>query len=257
MLAGHSLQKWKLNSRGQQEQLIFVAELNRLVTDGFLATAFETCTGDQSDMDTWLLDIQSDKENIILLAAAVNMHISSQVHYAMMCIQTNTTVAPNSFQDFLLLQITGLYRDEDPSECLSYRFLLSGNTAYVYNQKTITVIKPQEEPDVLDFDSPHDFLLCGSICDTIPIFFSRNHGLVCVYGNNDLGIPDLNLTTTTTNTQLDASLINETVAGNLSLYTLDPEEVMSAYKDTLGQLKAAFIFHVKNQQVRITSRFRI
>lgn len=142
-----------------QEQLIFMAELNRLVNDGFLATAFEACTSDHSDMDTWLLDIQSDKDNVILLAAAVNMHISSQVHYAMICIQTNTNLPPTSFQDFLLLQITGLYRDEDPSECLSYRFLLSGNTAYVYNHRSITVIKPQEDPDILDFDSPHDLLL--------------------------------------------------------------------------------------------------
>ncbi|GJQ78399.1 putative nuclear pore complex protein [Trypoxylus dichotomus] len=246
VLAGHSLQKWKLSSNGQ-EQLIFVAELNRLVSDGFLLSAFETCTGDQSDMDTWLLDIQSDKENIILLAAAVNMHVSSQVHYAMICIQTNTTVPPTNFQDFLLLQITGLYRDEDPSDCLSYRFLLSGSTAYVYNQKSITVIKPQEEPDVLDFDGPHDFLLCGSICKAMAIFFSRNHGLISVCSNDDLGVPDMNLTTTTLSTQMDIPLMSDTVIGNLSLYTLDPEELISAYKDTLGQLKAAFIFHVQNE----------
>ncbi|KRT80936.1 hypothetical protein AMK59_5243, partial [Oryctes borbonicus] len=248
-------------------------------------------------MDTWLLDIQSDKDNIILLAAAVNMHVSSQVHYAMICIQTNTTVPPSNFQDFLLLQITGLYRDEDPSDCLSYRFLLSGTThyamiciqtnttvppsnfqdflllqitglyrdedpsdclsyrfllsgttAYVYNQKSITVIKPQEEPDVLDFDGPHDFLLCGSICSAMAIFFSRNHGLISVCNNDDIGVTDMNLTAATmTSTQIDMTLMTDTLAGNLSLYCLDPEEIISAYKDTLGQFKAAFIFHVQNE----------
>lgn len=89
----------------------------------------------------------------------------------------------------------------------------------------------------------------GSICDTMAIFFSRNYGLVCVYNNEDIGITDINLSlATSTNTQAEAS-ISETVAGNLSLYTLDPEEIMAAYRDTLGQLKAAFIFHVQNQQV--------
>lgn len=62
-------------------------------------------------------------------------------------------------RDFLLLKMSGLYREDNPSDSLSYRFLLCGTQAYLYNSKTITVVKPQEEPDVLEFTAPQDFLL--------------------------------------------------------------------------------------------------
>lgn len=51
-----------------------------------------------------------------------------------------------------------------------------------------------------------------------------------------------------TTTPLETSL-NDSVVNNLSVYNIDPEEIYSAYKDTIGQLKAAFIFHIRNQQV--------
>lgn len=158
VLAGHSLQKWKM-SPFESEQLIFVTELNRFVRDGFHSTVWENCGGDQTETDTWLLDIQSDKNNIILLAAAVNMHVSPQVHYALISVQTNTTQAPHNIRDFLVLKMSGLYREDNPADTLSYRFLLCGTYAYLYNQKSITIIKPQEEPDTLEFSSSQDFLL--------------------------------------------------------------------------------------------------
>lgn len=80
VLAGHSLQRWILSTQ-EPEQLISVSELNRLVRYSFHAAIWDNCVGDQAEIDTWLLDIQSDKENIIILAAAVNMQMSPQVIY--------------------------------------------------------------------------------------------------------------------------------------------------------------------------------
>lgn len=90
-------------------------------------------------------------------------------------------------------------------------------------------------------------VLGGSVCVNTPIFFSKNHGLISV-SSNDL-MPDLNMSQTITN-QIDNSF-NETAANNLTVYNLDADDVFNAHKDTLGQFKAAFIFHVKRQQVRI------
>lgn len=158
VLAGHSLHKWRL-SLHESEQLVYMAELNRLVRDGFHMTVWENCNADQSETDTWLLDIQSDKDSVIVLAAAVNMQVSPQLHYAMISFQTAGSQPPSTIKDFLLLKISNLYREDDSSDCLSYRFLLCGTNAYLYNHRNIIVIKPQEDPDTIEFNSPQDFLL--------------------------------------------------------------------------------------------------
>lgn len=158
VLAGHSLQKWHLSSK-EPEQLIFVAELNRLVREGFHMTVWENCGADQTETDTWLLDIQSDKNSIIILAAAVNMHISPQLHYALICVDTSGNQAPTTVKDFLLLKVSALYREDGSNDALLYRFLLCGTSAYLYNHRSIIVIKPQEDPDTIEFNSPQDFLL--------------------------------------------------------------------------------------------------
>ena len=158
VLTGHSLQKWML-SVDEPDQLIFVADLTRSLIEGFCGTVWENCNTNQADAETWILDIQPDKNSVILLACAVNVHFSPQIHYAMMCLQTDTTKPPSCFDNFLVLKMTGLYQTENLSESLSYRFLLSGTYAYIYNRRSITVVRAQEEPDVLEFNSPHDFLL--------------------------------------------------------------------------------------------------
>lgn len=42
---------------------------------------------------------------------------------------------------------------------------------------------------------------------------------------------------------------------NLSLYNLEPEDMVATQKDTISQVKAAFLYHVKNQQVRMRKFF--
>lgn len=242
VLADHSLQKWHLTKT--EEELIFVAEVNRMVRDSFRSALWENCVGDQTEIDIWLLDIQSDKDSVIILAAAVNIPISPRVHYAMISLQTNTNQAPTSVKDFLLLKITDMYRESNPGDSLTYRFLLCGINAYLYNQKHITVIKPQEEPDILEFNTPQDFLLAGSICINTPVFFSRNHGLVAIAGTDN----DLSVNTTCPNTPVETTFSDNIVVNNLSIYNMDPEDILNSYKDTIGQLKAAFIFHIKNQE---------
>lgn len=93
-------------------------------------------------------------------------------------------------------------------------------------------------------------ILGGSICINTPVFFSRLSGLVAVYGNEQIG-DYLNQSMAIATPPADISFNDSYVTNNLSIYNIDPEEITRAYKDTAGQLKAAFIFHIKNQQVKI------
>ncbi|VEN43093.1 unnamed protein product [Callosobruchus maculatus] len=260
VLAGHSVQKWQIKHR-EQDQLAWACDVSRPVRDRFRAAVWPGCGGDQAEIDTWLLDIRPDKDGIIILAGAVNMHASPQVshtsstdylvHYALISFATDESA---EIRDFFLLKMTGLYREDYSSESLSYRFLLSSSTAYLYNLKSVTVIRPQEDPDTLEFNTSQDYLLGGSICGGTPVFFSKLHGLVSVCSNTcasgDQTADFLNHSGPMTPTA-ESSFVNEalsTAVNNLSVYNLDPEEVYNAYKDTVGQLKAAFIFHIKNQK---------
>lgn len=78
-----------------------------------------------------------------------------------------------------------------------------------------------------------------------PVFFSREHGLISV-SSGSLG-HELDASIALMQLPAEVSL-NESTAGNLSLYNINPDEVLAAYQDTVGQLKAAFIFHVQNQK---------
>lgn len=151
------LQKWKLITN-ESEQLIFVADLNRIVIEGFRTIVWENCSCNQTDIDTWLLDIHIEKDCLVILAAAVNLHLSPQMHYALIWLPTNTNTAPTIFQEFFVLKLTGLYQENNPVECLSYRFLICNEIIYVYNKNSIMVIKSQEETESLDFNS-QDFIL--------------------------------------------------------------------------------------------------
>lgn len=251
VLAGHSLQKWILSSF-ESEQLVFISDLTRIVKEKFHSLVWSVSDlsetnawlFDIQNIDTWLLDIQSDKDNLIILAAAMNTQVSPKVHYAM--ISFSTQGATPFIKDFVLLPMSGLYREENIAESLSYRFLICGTSAYLYNAKTITVVKPQEEPDVLEFTSSQDVLLGGSVCINAPVFFSRINGLIAVCSNDQ--ISDFMNQSMTPNTPVETSFNENLGINNLTVYNIDPEEIYNAYKDPIGQLKAAFIFHIRNQQ---------
>lgn len=84
-----------------------------------------------------------------------------------------------------------------------------------------------------------------------PIFFSRVNGLVTVCGSDQLVSDYINLSVASPNTPVETSFGETLTGNNLSIYNMDPEEIVTAYKDTVGQLKAAFIFHIRNQQVSV------
>lgn len=59
VLAGHSLQKWRL-ADGEPEKLVFVAELDRMVREGFHAAVWENCAADQVSRSKSIIKMSTD-----------------------------------------------------------------------------------------------------------------------------------------------------------------------------------------------------
>lgn len=219
-----------------------MTDLNRLIREGFSSVVWENCSCDQADIDIWILDIGTENDSVVTLCAAANLNMSPQVHYALITLP-GTDMMPDYYQEFTVIKLTTLYQENNPIDSLSFKFLLSENNVFVYNQNSITVIRSKDEVETLDFNR-QDHILGGSICVNTPIFFSRNNGLVAV-SQNDMGV-DFNVSVNNVS-QMDNSVYD--TLGNLSIITIDPQEAFNTYKDTVNQMKAAFIFHVKKQQV--------
>ncbi|XP_044731324.1 nuclear pore complex protein Nup133 [Chrysoperla carnea] len=263
VLAGQSLQKWSLEiDKGSgTEQLIYECEVGRLARDAFHAALWETgVSGDSpADNEVWLLDMQvASNGEIILLAAAVNMQRSPQVHYAIVSIYAGGSTPPNHLQLFTILKLSGLYRQEAESEVFGYRLLICGNYFYLHNQRSVIALgslrQISEDPDVIEFVHGGDRILGGSVCINTPLFFSKNHGLVTVSDNNDNYPDNLNSSlaisdSLVTNASLYEMSICDSNVGSLTLYDLDPLEISNVYTDIVGQLKAAFLFHVKKNSL--------
>lgn len=186
----------------------------------------------------------------MLLAAAVNLHVSPQVQYALVRMDVEAIQSTAQIEEFLLLKLYGLYQEDNTAEFLSYRLLLCDTDIYIHRKRDITIVQPSSDPEILDFASIGDKLLGGSVCGYTPVFFSQNHGLVAVYSGDGtmqersfMENPDISMNETKIQ---DTSLI-----GNLTLYSIDPEDILTANKDTLGQLKKAFLFFIQKQQVRV------
>lgn len=145
--------------------------------------------------------------------------------------------------------------------------------AYIYHEKLIlpvilqnnTQLQALDDVEKIEFHVQDDRLLHAENIGNLPLFFSRIHGIVCVmpsdfaeqdYFNNSMNASAVNLSTVCGDlfspgcqvaAQESLSILspNTTNVGNLSMYTLDPQEIRENYRDTVSQLKAAFIYHLK------------
>lgn len=82
VLAEHTLQLWQLTSDGN-ECLIFECELQRLAREAFSEAICEARPTSTSDLEIWLIDMQTSDGWLMLLVAAANPRVSCQMHYAL------------------------------------------------------------------------------------------------------------------------------------------------------------------------------
>ena len=135
----------------------------------------------------WILDAQVQKNELILLIAASNPNLNTQIQYALAALPLQVSTPPNGFTSFCVLKFatamsersdTSSLDSSPPPQC---RFVLVGSTAYLYSDKWILCVpsnEPLEEPDRLEVRAPNERFLGAGVFNQRPVFFSTRHGVL-------------------------------------------------------------------------------
>ncbi|XP_008544817.1 nuclear pore complex protein Nup133 [Microplitis demolitor] len=264
ILAGSSLQYWSFPAN-DQEKMEFDEDVGHVVTQAFQRYIWDNAVCNPSNVHTWLIDMQTNDEGIVLLVAAHCEDISPQVQFALGLLQLNSTTLVTPFKWFMPIKLGPmLYQDNVDSTINSFRFILSGWEAIVYNYCTVLVINVtnENEQDKIDLiRRGEDKILGGDLCSNTPILFTRNLGLITIQ-TSDFTAQDLNSSyadisnngMSITNTSIDGIVPPSSVAGDNLMDTLtmqysnDKIREMYYTSDGVEQLKAAFLFHLRQNK---------
>lgn len=232
ILAGHSLQKWQLGT-GFMERLIYEADIGRPIRDAFLDSQIEA-------QDLWLLDMQGTNSGIMLLVAAANSQASTQLHYALVTICTDSPAPPTYVSWFYLLKhqdIISVLQSTHSEKTL--QFLLMGQIVLIYNQSQIVAVPALAGGDELEvLDPAGGTILGGVMCGGVPVFFTRQHGFISV-SPTDISPYDFSVSTVG-----ECTAVSETGVSESQI------EEMSLQKDNVGLMKAAFLLYIRKNMVQ-------
>lgn len=88
------------------------------------------------------------------------------------------------------------------------------------------------------------------IYNQIPVFFTRIHGFVSISSSDFDGIDGFNQSAVAGDLLETSHLsVHNDMTANLTLYDINPEDVLSA-DDVISQMKAAFIYHLKKNNTK-------
>lgn len=178
-------------------------------------------------MRVWVLDAQVHKSELVLLIAASNPNLNSQIQYALAALPLQTSSPPTGFDSFCVLKFATDMSERSDSSSLESppppqcRFVLVGSTAYLYSDKWILCVpsnEPLEEPDRLEVRAPNERFLGAGVFNQRPVFFSTRHGVLVLQpssgGPND-----------------SQSFIDESIMehSHIMAETLDPAQVRQRF----------------------------
>ncbi|KAH0548930.1 nuclear pore complex protein Nup133 [Cotesia glomerata] len=246
ILAGSSLQYWSFPVN-DQEKMEFDEDVGHVVAQAFQRVSWENAACNPSSIHTWLIDMQTNDEGIVLLVAAHCEEISPQVQFALGLLQLNSTTLITPFKWFIPVKVGPLlYQDNIDNTINSYRFILSGWEAIVYNYCSVLVVNVtnENEQDKIELiRRGEDKILGGDLCSNTPILFTRNLGLITIQ-TSDFTAQDFNSSyADLSNTSVDSP------GENLeTMYSNDKIREMYYTSDGVEQLKAAFLFHLRQNK---------
>jgi len=166
-------------------------------------------------------------------------------------------------ESFTPLKINKFFSAKTEEDCLSLRFVVGSSHIYLYTPKVVyplhlsnSVPTAELEAENIEFLLHDDRILSAAICSQLPLFFSRTHGLVSITPGDFDGSEMMNMSSCNTPdlyapTSFNASFgvpDQSAITGstnNLHLFELDPDEMYNELCDEVGQLKAAFLYHLK------------
>ncbi|XP_034943346.1 nuclear pore complex protein Nup133 [Chelonus insularis] len=251
ILAGSSLQYWSF-PLNEQEKMEFDEDVGHVVSQAFQRKIWESNIANPQNMETWLIDMQTSDDGIILLVAAHCADISPQIQFALGLLPLTGTSLTNSFKWFIPIKIGPfLHQDDVDTVISSFRFILSGWEAIIYNFSTVLTVNitNELEQDKIDLvRGGEDRILGGDLCSNTPVLFTRNLGLVTIIPTNDFTSPDFNSSYAEVNSTMEV-IPNDNFSDNLTM-TISNDRIREMYysADGIEQLKAAFLLSLKDNR---------
>ncbi|EDV94537.1 nuclear pore complex protein Nup133 [Drosophila grimshawi] len=268
VLSDRGLQRWLLSNKGNTEQLIYEeVELLRKMREMLLLNFWNVRTPNENvDVELHFMDYHVANNYHYMLVGAVNHGHAPQMNYAIM-------VASAGPERMLLdcltpLKLQKFYSAKTVQECLSVRIMVGASNLYLYTPKVVYPLglvnllpTGENEMEKVEFHLHEDRILSAAMCNRIPLFFSRTHGLVGITPGNFEPFDMMNLSNLNPSDvyfPFDASfnVANQSMSQEnsncLPMYQLDPDEVYADFNNGVGQLKAAFLYRLKrnNQMVK-------
>ncbi|KAK7083096.1 hypothetical protein SK128_015202 [Halocaridina rubra] len=241
VLSAHSLQKWYLVPN-EPDRLIYEVNVEKYIREGFVDHVWGRERTGTTQLRVWLVDMQptASSNSVMVLTAAVNPQVSQQLVYALATMETGGNSPPQRVTNFSVLKHSEYYQESAENVLLAQRFLLCGNTAYIYNRNTVlceSAVGEGDSGDRVEFSGAGDSILGVGRSQGLPLFFSANHGIMSITTNQHLN---------------QSSILSESIVGessricealNISSIGL---EAITASHDATSRLQAAYLHFNKN-----------
>jgi nuclear pore complex protein Nup133 len=256
VLADKWLQRWSVNSSGTAEQFLCEdLEVLKKIREMYHQKYWNN--HEITEIQLWLLDMQSTDRGVIILAAALNeQHTPNIIYTLVTMVSENDTMV---IKEVNQVKYKGFYNPEKEREYLGLKFVANRGVAYLYNAKMILPVllnaTPSSKEDVekIEFHNQNDTIMAAGCHQNVPLFFTKVHGFVCVTPSDfDAEMFNVSMTSDVFNVsssmQLNDSVLSPstTNVGNLLMYDLDPEQILEeGMTEMASVVKAAFVYHLK------------
>ncbi|KAG6799905.1 nuclear pore complex protein [Apis mellifera caucasica] len=251
ILAGSSLQYWSF-PYNEQEKIEFDEDIGHIISQTFQRKIWESSACNPQNMETWLIDMQPCNEGIVFLMAAYCADASSFIEFALGLIQLSGTTLANTFKWFIPIKIDPIsYHNDAESTLVSYRFILCGWEAIIYNQYKVLVVNctSENEQDKIDLvRGGDDSILGGALCSGTPVLFTKNFGLVSIMPSDFIS-QDFNMSYTD-NTNADYNYRSNSTQNFTSLISNEEVQDMFYSSDNCTQLRAAFLLSLRQNRAQ-------
>lgn len=166
------------------ERLVHQCDIDKWSREALITHLWSRSDSSMHNLKVWILDAQAHKSELILLIAASNPSVSSQIQYAFASVPLQTQQPPTGFSSFCLLKFATAMPEpslHDPSAPPHCRFVVVNATGYLYADKWIvcaSATEPLEEPDRLEVRSANERFLGAGVYGQKPVVFSSRHGVL-------------------------------------------------------------------------------
>lgn len=133
VLSDKWIQRWSIGPNCVENFLFEDFEIVRKMKETFQQKIWPN--RDASEIETFLLDMQAATGNLYVLAAAINLAHTPQIHFAIFTLDDCESVF--NVINYCQIKNSIFYSGDANDENLKYKFILNRSVAYVYGERTI------------------------------------------------------------------------------------------------------------------------